>query len=507
MANPNFSHKSHLKSFLSRSLFILLTTTGFSVAQASPLLSQLESLLAATPEGGWVKASTNLFSDSWATGSTAVQYPSYENPGSVVMAWSSVAWDSTRGDLLLWGGGHANYAGNEMYVWSGTTGEWGRGSLSSRVDSNYFVVDNAAPQSAHTYDNNIYLPVNDMFLTFGGATFQSGGGFTTLNGTTVERAGPWLWDPTKADANKVGGTTGSGYDPTSLGGEMWTNRQGQWTGTDPAGFVNGTAAYRTENGKDVVYVTADPQSSGFPSLYRYTLGDIKNGGTDTWEKVGVMNGSVAFAGAGTIDSKHNLYIRTAQNAGSFTSELVIWDLSKSNPDNPGANQSIAIQLIREDGTPFPISGAFGIEYDAANDQLLLWDGSDKGTVWAVRIAYDPSGNILSTLMVKKLPSTTKTQPGGNFFKGFFGKWDYIDELGAFIALNEYSSLTLDAEVWLYKPYADQEGSGGGGTIPEPGSLALLGGGLCFLLWGLRRKGNVQVAVTINQRLTSPQQFN
>jgi len=482
MTNSNLSNGlKHNLRLCSAFVFLAITQVP---AHAAPLLTYLEGLLAATPEGGWVKASTNVFSDAWAGGSTAVQYPSYQNPGAIVSAWSSVAWDSTRGDLLLWGGGHANYAGNEMYVWDGATGSWGRGSLSSRVDSNYFVVDNAAPQSAHTYDNNIYLPMNDMFLTFGGASFQSGGGFTVLNGSTVEHAGPWLWDPTKADPNKVGGTTGSGYDPTSIGGEMWINRQGQWTGIEAVGYGNGTAAYRTENGKDVVYLTADTQSSGFPSLYRYTLGDVRNGGIDTWEKIGVMENSAAFAGAGTIDSKNNLYIRTAKNTGQYTSELAVWDISKANANNPNANKDIAIQLVKEDGTPFLMTGAFGIEYDMANDQILLWDGSDKGTVWSVRISYDPSGNILTTLTVKKLISTTLAQPTGNFSNGVFGKWDYIDELDAFIAVNEFFSATGDAEVWLYKPFSDHAGGdGGSGTVPEPGSLALA----CIALALMRRK--------------------
>lgn len=468
------------------SLFALLVFVQVP-AHASPLLTRLEALLSSTPEGGWVKANTNLYSDAWATGSTAVQYPSYQNPGSVVTAWSSVAWDSARGDLLLWGGGHANYAGNEMYVWSGISGEWGRGSLSSRVDSNYLVVDNAAPQSAHTYDNNIYLAVNDMFLTFGGAAFQSGGNFMASNGSVVERAGPWLWDPTKADPNKVGGTTGSGYDPSSLGGEMWTNRQGKWTGTEAPDYTNSAAAYRTENGKDVVYVTADSQGSGFQSLYRYIVGDVRNGGTDTWQQIGVMENSVASAGAGTIDSKHNLFIRTTVNSGSYTGELAIWDLSKANSANPSANKDIAIQLINEDGSPFPMGVFFGIEYDVANDEILLWDGTNQGTVWSVKLAYDADGNLMTTLTVKAHPSTTIAQPSGNFVTGVLGKWDYIDQLGAFIAVNEFSSLTGDAEVWLYKPFSDQSGNGVPGTVPEPSSLILAFLGLALVRRGLHRK--------------------
>ena len=173
-----------LRAAVTVASFALLPLSGvFSAAYASPLLSRVETLLAATPEGGWVQLNTNIYSDAWATGSIAVDYPSYSNPAAIVRAWSSTAWDSTRGDLLLWGGGHANYAGNEMYVWNAQSGEWARGSVSSRVDkstTNNYVVDNAAPQSAHTYDNNLYLPVNDMFLTFGGGGFSERREFCSL---------------------------------------------------------------------------------------------------------------------------------------------------------------------------------------------------------------------------------------------------------------------------------------------------------------------------------------
>src|SRR5687768_14430919 len=127
---------------------VLLLGASFPVcvgqASADTSFERLSSLLAETPQGGWVRASTNLYSDAWATGADAAPGPT----STVVSAWSSFAWDSTRGNLLLWGGGHGNYVGNEMYVWDGATGNWGRGSLASRIDSKGFIVDNAAPQSA-----------------------------------------------------------------------------------------------------------------------------------------------------------------------------------------------------------------------------------------------------------------------------------------------------------------------------------------------------------------------
>src|SRR5262249_55208648 len=38
------------------------------------------------------------------------------NPVNIMAAWSGGAYDTTRDRLIIWGGGHADYAGNEIYV-------------------------------------------------------------------------------------------------------------------------------------------------------------------------------------------------------------------------------------------------------------------------------------------------------------------------------------------------------------------------------------------------------
>ncbi len=75
-------------------------------------------------------------------------------------------------------------------------------------------------------EENQHLPLADRFITFGGAVFNSGGLFRDLDaaGTAIVPSGPWMWDPAKAYPNKVGGTTGSGYLPTIVGGSMLSNR-------------------------------------------------------------------------------------------------------------------------------------------------------------------------------------------------------------------------------------------------------------------------------------------
>jgi hypothetical protein len=393
-----------------------------------------------------------------------------------------MAWDSANDSLLLWGGGHANYRGNEMYIWNAGSGSWGRGSVPSRLDAAGFVIDNAAPQSAHTYDNNQYLPVNNMFVTFGGATWPSGGRFETNIGGVVSRAGPWVWDPLKADASKSGGTDGSGYDSNRLGGNMWTNRWESVVRPELASHQNQTTDYRTENGKDVVYMTMDSQLSGWVTLYRYEFADIRNGGIDNVKLVGVAGPDIGGLGAGTIDAKNNLYIRTSlQGAGYPNSDFLVWDLSKIS--TPNANPSRSIQLLQADGTQFNITGKFGIEYDSINDQFLLWDGGD---VWSTRAAFDASGNLLSTWQVTRMTATTASRPIGNYSTCVCGKWKYVDELGAFVALDEWDPIAQDASVWLYRPYEV-------GAVPEASTWSMMSAGLFAVgFWALRRRTSVHL---------------
>ena len=453
-------------------------------------LTYLQSLLASTPEGGWVKANTNSFASSFAiTGQGGLPAVQSTNPGTVVAAWSSFAWDSNNHDLLLFGGGHATYMGNEMYVWDGTTGQWGRGSLPSRIEpfgtyGTYLVVDDAAPQSSHTYDNNLFLPINNMFLTFGGAAYNAGvAGFEVRNGSGgVMRAGPWLWDPTKADPNKVGGTTGSGYLPSTLGGQMWTNRQGQWTGTEPwnpsRGYVWNVTAYREEAGMDVVYLSPQYQSTGFPDLFRYVVGDVRNGGIGQWQKVGVTANAYASGGVATIDSTHNLFIRTSPLPGQLA-DFSVWKLDNNNASNPSANKDIAIQLVNVDGSAFSLTDNFGMDYDSGNDKIYLWAGN-QGSVWETQATFDSSGNLMNVWTVKPLSSTTTAQPNGNFFNGVYGKWKYVEELNAFVALDEFNfTNNSGADVWLYKPLATQ--------VPEPGTAAFMVLGLAALMLHRRRR--------------------
>jgi hypothetical protein len=408
--------------------------------------SYLAALLASIPEGGWVKVSSNSFSEVWPTGAD-LPPPTPGGPYQIIPAWSGFAWDTRRSQLMLFGGGHANYVGNEVYVWQGSDGRWTRGSLPSRVDlSTSYVVGNGAPQSAHTYQTSSYAPLADRFVVFGGAGWNSGGPLVDVNG----RTGPWWWDPSKAASTLVGGQDGTGWDPARLGSNAWQMRTDfPWFGL-PIGvgpnFVNGTSAYREENGRDVLYVTMDSNASGWPSLYRYQLGTPTT--PDLFQQVGVPSGgAVMYAGSATIDSRNGLFVRTA-TAGGALGDIAVWRLANNNPTSPWANVDSAVQFLDESGMPIDVAIGSSIAYDSVNDQFVIWDSLERGSVWITHAAFNADGSIASFWTVRRAASTTTAQPLGNHFNGVLGKWKYAPDLRAFVALD---SRPDSGDVWLYKP--------------------------------------------------------
>jgi hypothetical protein len=311
-----------------------------------------------------------------------------------------------------------------------------------------FVIGNGAPQSSHPYQTNSYAPLADRFVVFGGAAWNSGGPLIDANG----RTGAWWWDPAKADPNKVGGQDSTGWDPTDLGNYAWQMRPYfPWVGQpiyEGPIFVNGTSAYRAENGQDVIYVTMDQNASGWPSLYRYQLGTPTT--PDVFQRVGAASGmSVMYGGAADIDTRNALFVRTAfASPPNSPGDLAVWRLANNNPLNPALNGDFGVQLVEDNGTPLNMNMASAIAYDSLNEQFVIWDSRDRGTVWITRATFNPDGSIAPVWIVRRTPSTTAAQPMGVHNGGVLGKWKYAAELRAFIAMD---ATLQTGDVWLYKP--------------------------------------------------------
>ena len=422
--------------------------------------------------------------------------PAGDGPISIIGAWSSMAWDSNRGDLIFWGGGHAHYGGNEVFRWRSSTLSWERASLPSQVvdvGNHQEAIDGVmnAPIAAHTYDNSEFLPIADRWMTWGGAAYNTGGRFVDASGA---QTGPYFWDPSKADATKVGGTDGSGVDPDTLGGHMWQNRvaglpAGDRPGANDSHFIGGTTAYTQENGKDVIYV-----SDGH--LWKYTVNDVNNPAADTYEKVGIYWNSYGTAhGAGAIDTVHNIFVRST-GSQNFT----FWDLDQAGGGN---RNQIFVPTDTSGLFQFNRLGGYGMDFDSVRGNFVLWNGDPE--VWILT----PPETLSTegwTLTRNPLPTLTEVPhlADAGHTTGVFGKWKYIAEQDIFLGVMDQTQGTI----WAYKPddwqphsvstLALQDQSGGDGLTAMMASLEL------DLDGGAHDQVAMAMADTLSQEMPMPE---
>jgi len=427
------------------------------VVASSTLSGELHSTLSAAPERSWVRVNKNLFSEVWPVTS---QRPSVgaTNPARVISAWSSMAWDPNRGDLIFWGGGHKNYSGNEVYRFRTSTLRWERASLPSDIvnplgDQQWFAIDGPmnAPISSHTYDNQEFLPISDRFLTFGGAKFNAKQSLVLEDGVT--RTGPYLWNPNRANPDSVGGTTGSHVNkalfPSVLGGQMWQNRDSlvrRGTGTyRPASFINSTSAYAPIHGKDSILVSETPRTNAM--LYRFTVNDVNNPDFDTWEVVGSLGEGYSDQGAGAHDPVRGIYLRTGNSAAGPV--FIAW-----NTKTPGlGNKSINFKVTDPSGQ-FQLSRYHGMDFDQRRGAFVLWDG-DPG-VWYLtppntfsRSGWSISRGDAPTSAPVPYRTSGRLITGTSIVEpwGILGKWKYANELDVFFGVED----PIRGDIWIYKP--------------------------------------------------------
>jgi hypothetical protein len=159
--------------------------------------------------------------------------PNWGGPGSIMTAWSGGAFDSARDRLLVWGGGHADYGGNEVYAFDVGTLTWARvwgpspdipdvgamASVETYADGN--------PVSRHTYDGLAYVPTVDALFAQGGSRYSNGNGSSA---TWIFAFGAGAW-ARKADAPDTMYGAHAVFDPVT--GHVFHQGQSQLSEYDP----------------------------------------------------------------------------------------------------------------------------------------------------------------------------------------------------------------------------------------------------------------------------------
>jgi hypothetical protein len=186
------------------------------------------------PAGQWCEVSNSHMSSvafNWPAGVTFTKNGS--TVAAVIENWSGGAFDTKRNRLIIWGGGHFAYGGNEIYAFDVPTLKWIRvNDPSIPVGDGSPYASDGAPTSRHTYDYLDYVPSIDRFCTFGGAGLYSDS--SGSSNTDCFDFDALRWER-KAVIPSTGDTFGSKavYDPISGKVYLQTGFGGTFSSYDP----------------------------------------------------------------------------------------------------------------------------------------------------------------------------------------------------------------------------------------------------------------------------------
>jgi len=255
---------------------------------------------------------------------SASDYPNIyavEGPSCVIDCWCGGVFDSKRNRLVVWGGGHNGYFGNEIYVFDIDSLKWTRFTEPS-ANPNLCGQTNSdgTPNGRHTYGGLAYISHADRFFGCGGAPACPGGG-CGMNIT-------WTFDFTS---------------------KRWTNRSP--SGTGPGTWCEDNCAYDSVT-KKVYYF------DGRLGFYSYDYD------ANRWTE---LNSSITrYNYASVVDPKRRLLLNIGHG------EVWAYDLNSATPAGVLWNTT--------GGSMFIAKGAMGLAYDSKSDRIVGWHGGDVYTL-------------------------------------------------------------------------------------------------------------------------------
>ena len=242
---------------------------------------------------------------------------------SVTLAWSGGVMDTARNRLVMWGGGHTDYAGNEVYALDLNTLTLSRlNDPSTPVRdgcTNGGIYADGRPSSRHSYNHVAYLPNQDAMFAWGGSQWQCGN----------DGADAWLFNFPDLSWTKKSSTNG------------------------PRGGIFASPVSYDQN-TDLVYV--------------FDWSDLRsfNPSTNTWSRRSSASIS-GGAAAAVIDPVRKKYFFGVAGLGT---SLHWYDVSS------------ATALVAHQSQPtvgcagFLGSERVGMEYDPVQDRIVGWNGGD-----------------------------------------------------------------------------------------------------------------------------------
>lgn len=336
---------------------------------------------------GWIELPNTHLQDVCPPNTDTYEFRS--NCHSLIGAWSGGIADTARNRLIIWGGGHNDYYGNEIYALDLNTNKLTRLNDPSPVNGDppfhspdcVEALADGAPNSRHTYGGLAYIAHADRMFVFSGSLGCNGGGVGDDTWTLDLATLKWhRMDPTgnrNAHPSPVYFAAMADYDPVTKlvyvddrGSALWSYSYERNTYTplvDTPGLGLGSNAVIDPKRRQ--FLIFGPDEKGNPALH-----------------------SISIA-AGKHYAMRDLTARV-----------------------------VGCDVLMGKGADYP-----GLAYDSVLDRIVGWVNADNAN--SVYI-YDPDTNTC----------TTRAFPGGPTahpeIRGVLGRWRYFPGKGVFALVSD-----------------------------------------------------------------------
>jgi len=355
--------------------------------------------------------------DDFAAGSSA-KYDSYQGSTgfkAIMDNWSSAAFDTKRDRLIVFGGGHNGYGGNEILAFSLRTLQWSRLTdptpINIAVETQYsYVIDSLeVPIARHTYGGLEYMAGYDKLFVFDGIKFYP-------VGSSVP--GAWTFDLAAAQNNPPAGNA-----------QFWTMRTNSVIG----GMEHGEPLFGVES-----FAVYDPISklilfqkhSGPAGLFTYD---------DTAPQWRQENSEAAHIdGFGTVDTKRHIYVLFSPVAHNSSGTEVRIGKARITQLDRNSGGVLDYKIVSTTGGQNIEAGNDpGVAYDSQVDRIVAYRG---GTVVYLFNTETYAWQTQSAAISNNATPNTPTAQGG-----IYGRFRYSPQLGVYVFVN-----SVDQNVFLYR---------------------------------------------------------
>ena len=351
-------------------------------------------------------------------------YAFANNCDAVTTAWNSGAFDSNRNRLIIWGGGHSDYSGNEIYALDLKTEKMVRvtdpGAPAAGCPE--AIAGGAQPNSRHTYDGISFMPNADRLFVVGGSLATCGG---MSEGTWTFDFKTNKWQDMKVSGSHPSGVPGivSAFDPNT--GKVFVHDDGKLYAYD---IATNNYAVLLENARIDYHMTAviDPKRKKMVILGGGEQWIIDISGTGGYKQV-----ALGSTGGGSIigTTSPGLAYDAAED------KIVAWQ---------GGNSAYALNLDTKAWTAVTFTGGPGSAMN--NGTIGRWDYVPSLNAFVVVNSVDNNAYTLrwstKSGVIKPLQGSRRSprtgaiilMPGEPFAKGNLAQANTWDMGGRWLRL-------------------------------------------------------------------------